>query len=180
MRVSLILVLVLVVSTSYALAQQAQGPQKTGDPFDLSSSREKLGKLGIPTQSAVSDLESKAKALVAANDCRNAIPALETCARQANTLANLISAGLQPFYGAGYDDRRKANVGPLAKYESLANDYKAKRNRAIVLQAECTAKLGQRDQAATLFINALNLLSVDDTEWWDRTRAGLYGFIDVK
>src|SRR5262245_44183898 len=63
---SLIRSLVLVVSSSSALAEQAQGPQKTGDPFDLSDAREKLGKLGMPTQSVVSDLESKAKALVAA------------------------------------------------------------------------------------------------------------------
>ena len=180
MRVSLILALVLAVSTSYAYAQQTQSPQKSGDPLDLSSSREKLGKLGIATPSVISGLESKAKTLVAANDCRNAIPALETFARQANTLANLITAGLQPFYGASDDDRRRASVGELAKYESLANDYKAKRDHAVVLQAECAAKLGQRDQAATLFINALNLLSVDDTEWWDRARAGLYGLIDVK
>ncbi len=180
MRLLSILALMLALWAHPAIAQQTQNPSKTTDPFDLTGAREKLGKLGIPTQSSVAELESKAKALVAANDCRNAVPALETFARQANTLANLISAGLQPFYGASYDHRRKTNVGPLVKYESLSNDYKAKRNRAIVLQAECTAKLGQRDQAATLFIHALNLLSVDDTEWWARARTGLYEFIDVK
>jgi len=170
----------LVCAAIPAFAQK-EAAAKTLDPFDLSSAREKAGGgRGIPTVALVDELESKAKALVAAGDCKAAVPALELFGRHANTLANLVSAGLQPYYGAGYDERKRVSVGDLVKYESLANDYKQKRNRAIVLQAECAMKLGQKDQAATLFVHALNLLSVDDKEYWSRARTGLYQFIDLK
>lgn len=176
------ILLLLVFATSYlTTAQQKSEQQRPSDPFDLSSSREKIGKLGLPTVSIVADLENKAKQLFAAGNWKEANPALERYAKQANTLANLISAGLEPFYGASYDDRRSfSGTSALVNYESLANEYKTKRNRAMVMQGECLISLGQKDEGAAMLIKALDLISIDDKEWWTRARTKLYSLLDVK
>ena len=91
-----------------------------------------------------------------------------------------MSSGLQPFYGASFDDRKGFNTSSLAVFEERANGYKEKRNRAIVMQAECLVKLDQKEEAAAMFSSALGLITIDDREWWTRARLGLYTLIDVK
>ena len=161
--------------------QQKANLAKQSDPFDLSSSRDKIGKFGLPTVGRVADLEKKAKVLYSAENWRDASTAMDRFAREANNLANLISAGLEPYYNASYDDKKGIKgISTLAGYEKLANDYKAKRDRAMVMQAECLILIGQKEEAAALLLRVLDKISVDDREWWDRARDKLYTLIDVR
>jgi tetratricopeptide (TPR) repeat protein len=175
------LLLFLAFSLTFMFGQQKSDLSKQGDPFDLSRSREKIGKFGLPTVTRVADLENKARVLYAANNWREAGIALDRFAREANTLANLISSGLEPYYGASYDDKENIKgLGALAAYEKLANDYKTKRDRAMVMQAECLILTGQKEEAAALLLRALDTISADDRDWWDRARNKLYALIDVR
>ena len=81
------------------------------DPFDLSSSESKVQKLGLVTQPGVEALEQKAKELFNSGQCAEAIPVLEEYAEKANWLGNMISASLDPYYNASYDDRDDFPLG---------------------------------------------------------------------
>lgn len=176
---SVIALLLLAVISTHAQEKQ----DKKADPFDLSATEKLTKELGVPTVQEIATLEAKAKELFDANNCAAAIPALEEYARKSNWLANLVVAGIQPFYNASYDDRKKMGYSgitqTLAPFEQKANQYKTKRNRAMVMQGECYAKTGNKAKAASLFVAALNLLDTDDTDWWQRARNDLYLLIGV-
>jgi len=153
------------------------------DPFDLSATSKQVKDLGIPTVSEVAALESKANDLYAAGEWKEAAAAFDQFARKANWLANLIVAGLQPYYDASYDARKNigyAKLQPLIPIESKANLYKEKRNHAMVMRAECLAKLGDNPQAISVLVGALDLIDIDDAVWWERGRKQLYALIGVE
>lgn len=175
MSKSVIILIVCLIGAASAYSQE--------DPFDLSAEKKQIAELGVPTISEVKTLEEKAKSLFQSGNYTEAVPALETYARKANWLANLIAAGLKPFYDASYDDRKefpRSKINILANYESLSNSYKAKRNRAMVMQAECLIKQGNREDATALLVRALDLIGIDQEEWWIRARKSLYDIVQVK
>jgi hypothetical protein len=55
-----------------------------------------------------------------------------------------------------------------------------KRNRALVIQAECELKLGNKEHGLALLINALALIDLKDTEYWTKARGLLYSLVEVK
>lgn len=149
------------------------------DPFDLTRAKAMLAE-GIPTVEEVNGLEETAKKSFESGNCKAAVDDLDLYAKKANHLANLIVAGLEPFYGASYDDRKAfRDVRSLIPLENLANDYKDKRNRAMVMRAECLFELGQTEEGIGVMVVALDLISIDDQEWWMRARKGLYDAIGV-
>lgn len=154
------------------------------NPFNIRATSRKIDEHGIPTPAHVAELELQAKALLDTGDCEAAVPALEEYAKQANWLANIVAAGLEPFYRASYDDRKKVIRRPsaraLTKYEDLANQYKQKRNRAMVMEAECLVEIRRREEAVGLLMNVLRLIPVDDDEWWTRARNELYNVIKLE
>lgn len=181
MRLRWTLSAIALLCATVALAQETPAQKIERDPFDVSATAKMTKELGVPTRSEVSALEDEAKRLFEAGDCKAAEVALDKFARKANWLANLISGGLQPFYDASYDNRRRfAGVSTLVPFEKLANDYRAKRNRALVMRAECLLKLGQTQDGVTLLVSALDLIDIDDAEWWSRARTQLYSILEVK
>lgn len=155
---------------------------KISDPFDLSESSSKVEELGIVTKPQVDALETKAKELFSNGKYNEAIPVLEEFARKANWLANLISANLDPYYGASYDERKSYpynKLKPLIPLESLANSYKQKRNIAFAMQAECFIKIGEKEEAIPLLLKALDLIDIENDHWWRRTRNSLMSIIEV-
>ena len=183
-----IVYLALVVLESPVLAQQQQQQQQppvppvSANPFDLSAAREAMGS-SLPTVSSVAALEQKALAVFASGDCKAASDALDPYAREANSLSNYIARGLKPYYDGSYDERKAFPAGrlsQLAPIERLSNDYKGKRNRAMVMQAECLAKMGESAKAAALYYQVLGLIDIEDTEWWDRARNSLNALLAVK
>ena len=165
------------------LSAIAQDKVSESDPFDISSTAEKAEELGIPTISEVDTLEEFARELFNLENCTDAIPVLEEYARKANWLANLISSGLDPYYGASYDDRKNypfQKIQKLVPFESMSNKYKRKRNIAIAMQGECFAKIGDEKKAVSYLVKALDLINIDNEGWWKRTRENLYNIIELK
>ena len=174
--------LVLSVMVLTSLSAFAEG-EKTIDPFDLSASKSKVEELGVITKSEVDALELKAKELFNAGDCKAAIPVLIDYSKKSNWLANMISATLNPYYGASYDDRKSYSndkLKPLIPLEALANEYKVKRNIAFSMQGECLVKTGDKKGAVPVLLKALDLISLDNDIWWERTRNNLMSVIEFK
>jgi len=172
--------LLIALCTGLLLVNNVQA-KEIKDPFDTSATDKKIKELGVPTISSVDAMEKKAKDLFLSGNCKSAVTALDKYAKTANHLANIISAGLDPYYGADYDDRKYfSGVKQLAVFEQKSNDYKAKRNRARVMQGECLAKLGKKNESVSVLIGALDLIDIDDREWWERARKALYEQIGYK
>ena len=80
---------------------------------------------------AVDAIEVEARALFNADDCQAAIPVLADYSQKSNWLANMIAASLDPYYGASYDERKDypySKLSALVPLETMANEYKTKRN----------------------------------------------------
>ena len=153
------------------------------DPFDISSTLEKIEEFGLPTLESLDALEIKAKGLYADEKWIEASGALQQYAKQLNTMANLVRSGLDPYYDASYDDRKEfpyEKIKPLIPYETLSNDYVKKRNIAYVMEAQCYVKLGETPKAAAMFQKALGLINIDNADLWEESRLGLYNIIGVK
>ena len=169
-----------VASCSYTPAQTAPS---VDDPFDLSATDAKVQELGVPTVQSVDQLERRATELYTSEKWNEAESALDEYAKQANWLSNLIAGGLQPYYDASYDDRESfphARLLKLIPLESLGNQYKEKRNRAMVMRAECFVNLGQTEKAVSLLVGALDLIDIEDEKWWTRATDQLYSIIGVQ
>lgn len=152
------------------------------DPFDLSPSASKVEELGIVTQPEVDGLEEQSKELFNAGNCEDAVPVLSEYSKKANWLANMVTATLAPYYSASRDEREGysySQVQALVPLETLANDYKGKRNIAFAMQGECLMKLGDQERAIPMLLKALDLLSLDEEAWWERTRDNLFTIIEV-
>ncbi|MBB1327378.1 hypothetical protein H5089_18080 [Pseudoalteromonas sp. SR45-1] len=173
------LLLIVALATSNVFAEET----KIVDPFDLSASATKVKELGLITKPEVDALEEKAKSLFNAGDCKGAIPVLIDYSKKSNWLANMIQASLDPYYGASYDDRKGysyAKLKPLIPLETMANDYKKKRNIAFAMQGECLVKVGDEKGAIPVLLKALDLIDIDNDVWWERTRNNLLKVIKVE
>ena len=153
---------------------------KETDPFDVTTLQKRIEETGVPTPQLVQQLEVKATALAKDAKWQEAAEAYAAFARSANWLANLIEAGLQPFYNASSDERNRYNIPDSdIKFEKLGNDYKKKRNEAMVIQAECLIRMGDTKRAVPILIRSLELINIMDTELWTRARKDLYSIIQV-
>ena len=173
---------VLTLTVLCALVSVSVNGQEQEDPFDLGKTEDQVEELGLPTVSKVDALEAKAASLFSAGNCEEAISALREYARQANSIANFISRGLEPYYDASRDEKKEfgLKVRPLIPFEKRANGYREKRNRAMVMEAECQAKVGNPKEAAVLFYKALDLIDIENEDWWNRARTQLYSLIGLK
>lgn len=152
------------------------------DILDLTQYRTLVDEFGMPTTESVKEIAEAAQSTFDAGDYEVAIPLLEEWAQSANWLANMIVSGLKPFYRASYDDRKEfsySKVAALVVYETTANSLKRDRNHAMVMIAECHVQTGRLDVAVSMYMKALNLLDVNDWEWWTRAANGLFELIGV-
>lgn len=121
-------------------------------------------------------------------DYQNAANAYAIYAKQVNWLANLITAGLEPFYGAKYDDRKSfypriLSYSDLTAAENKANEYKGERNRAMLYEGLCYYNMDEYETALPLLIKALDLIEIKDEANWKLGMESLYtiiGYRDVK
>lgn len=172
-------VMALVLVCVSALAQDVDTFPSTDDLGRF----QELVELGlIPSQAAVDREAEAARTAFEAGDCQAALPLLESWARNANWLANLIRQGLEPYYSAGYDERNdlpSSRIRPLVPFEALSNGYLAQRNEAMVSRADCLVKLGDPVEAIAVYSRALDLISIQEWELWQRATNGLYSIIGV-
>ncbi|MGI2938045.1 hypothetical protein [Vibrio diabolicus] len=172
----------LVLSALVSFSTVAETSKLPTDPFDLSASTQQVGELGVITKADVDQLEERSRALFNDGKCKEAIPVLVEYSKKANWLANMISASLDPYYGASYDDRKAfpyEKIKPLIPLENMSNEYKSKRDIAFAMQGECLIKTGNKEAAIPVLLKTLDLLSIDNEVWWKRTRNNLLDIIGV-
>ena len=173
-----------------AFAEETEESSSTDSTFDFSKEEKNIKELGVPTVSSVAELKKKADDLWSAKDYAAAADAYAVYAKQANWLANLITAGLEPFYSASSKKRgdfsfSEFKKGENYKYdlgtsESRANSYKSERNRAMLYQGLCYYNLQQYELALPLLIKALDLIEIDQTDYWQLGMNALYDIIGIK
>lgn len=149
----------------------------------IRSTTEQVKRLGVPSPDEVDSLRERAYGLYEADSCSTAVSALQNHAEKANWLANVISKGLEPYYDASYDEQESMSVGrmtELADYETSSNELKQQRNRSYVLVAECQREMGNSNLAMVYYMSALDLISIDNKDLWDRARSGLYETVEVE
>lgn len=158
----------------------------TTDELDISADAAKVSELGVPTAASVAELKSKADALWAEGDWEKAADAYSEYAQEVNWLANLVAAGCEPFYGGTSDERsqfytktKNGFYSTVANGESRANNYKAERNRAKTYEALCYYKLGNYDMAVPLLTKALELIEIDQVEYWELCTNTLYDILGI-
>ncbi|EOX3413601.1 hypothetical protein ACPFUN_003653, partial [Vibrio cholerae] len=172
----------LMLSVLVSFSSFAETSKSTADPFDLSTSTQLVGELGVITKADVDKLEEYSTKLFNEGNCQEAIPVLVEYSKKANWLANMISSTLEPYYGASYDDRKSfpfEKLKPLIPLEKMSNEYKSKRNIAFAMQGECLIKMGNKEAAIPVLLKTLDLLSLDNEVWWKRTRNNLLEIIRV-
>ena len=175
-----ILATLAVLSISIHAAEKTETVQP--DPFDLSKNAKSIRELGIPTLSKVQALEQKATDLYKSQNWKAAAEANAEFAKGANWLANIISSGLKPYYGASYDDKKnfRSDLSSLVALERQSNELRRKRNRAFVIQAECLINAGDRTGGFGLLLHALELIDINDKEYWSKARNMLYEMVEVE
>ena len=176
---------------SFGFAESTENNTTNVDTtFDFSEEEARIKELGIPTVASVAELKKAADDLWNAKDYEAAADAYSTYAKQANFLANLISAGLEPFYGASYDDRKNFSFSGFkngknylhdpSSAEKKANSYKTERNRAMLREGLCYYNLKQYEVALPLLTKALDLIDINDIEDWQIGMNALYDIIGLK
>lgn len=181
--ISLICCLLMMSSLTLCLAEGESDVEDT--EFDLSAEQEKIEELGIPTIESVDKLKEEADALWENKDYKEAASAYANYAKQANWLANIISAGLEPYYGASYDDRKSwypkdLSYSELSSAESTSNKYKSERNRAMLYEGLCYYNQNDYETALPLLIKALDLIEINDEVNWGTGMDALYAIIGYK
>jgi tetratricopeptide (TPR) repeat protein len=180
LKKSLWLIVLLSICTLCVSSGTIFAEDKASDALDRTLYQNQIKEYGIPTKELVDQLGVKAAQLFDAKDYKNALPALQEFEKQSNWLANLISSGLKPYYSASYDDKKSfsnAKLQALIPYERLSNDLKMRRNRTMVLEAECLVCLGNYKDAVSVYLKSLDLIDIKDWEWWARAQQGLYKLI---
>lgn len=149
----------------------------------IRSTSQQVERLGVPSPQQVDSLRERAYNLYEADSCSTAVKALQTHAKKANWLTNVISQGLEPFYDASYDDQENVSAGRvriLGNFEDSANELKRERNESYVMIAECEREMGNQNVAMVYYMSALDLIDVEDQSLWDRARTGLYETVGVE
>lgn len=153
------------------------------DPTDIGGILKEIDELGLPTVDSVKELKDRAYKLYEEKDYLQAAEAFKLYSKNVNWLANLISSGLEPYYGASYEDRKEypyAKLKPLIPYETQTNKYRVERNIAMVKEALCYIEFGEKSKAASLLYKSLDLIDIDNYTLWEEARIALYKLIGVK
>lgn len=176
---------ILLGGSLFAFGADAQDTSKQDvDPLDLSKFQVVRPGENLPTVETVAALEKEANDLFASGDCETALPKIVDYYTAANMLANIIRRGVQPYYGAGYDDKKGVNLGSdlqdLVVAENTSNSYIGKRNVAWVMEAECLVKLGKHDEAVASLFRALDYISIkpEDRALWKKARDLLWAEVN--
>jgi len=169
--------LILTLTAAFAVDEAAKKEQ---EPFDITVIQKRIEEAGIPTPAVVQQLEAKANALAKEGKWQEAADTYDMLAKSADWLANLIYAGIEPFYEASYDDRKNYPIKDSdLKLENQSNYYKTKRNEAMIYQAECYVRLNDTKRAIPLLVRGLELIHLTEMELWARARKDLYLLIQV-
>lgn len=150
------------------------------DPLDLTQELEKIEKYGVPTIETVDAMKIKADELYTTESWEQAADAYIAYAENVNYLANLIKSGLEPYYGASYDNKKNISssmIKKLVPHENKFNNYINSRNEAFTRIAICYYKASNHKKALPYLLKALDYIDIEDTENWVLAMDALYDII---
>jgi len=177
-----VLVLALSFVLLFSLSALSQDLDQE-EAFEFADYEETLEEFGIPNVELVEEYKNEALSLYEDGNYEEAEEALENWGDSANQLANIISQGLEPFYGATRSDRDDfsySRVQTLVDYEDKANELKAERNEAYYKRAESLRQIGQEEEAFALYQEVLNIVSIDEWDLWVNAASALYEMVGVE
>jgi tetratricopeptide (TPR) repeat protein len=172
----------LLLFSIHMMGQTNDSKKALVDPLDLTQEREQIQKYGVPTINVVQEMKYKADSLYDMKSWKEAALAYEVYAEHANWLANLLSQCIEPFYSASYDERM-AVVNKIKSFMSLeakSNQYKRLRNQAYVNVGLCYKNIGDIKGATAYFYKGLDLLNVDDMEYWALARNAMLEILEYR
>ncbi len=155
------------------------------DPLDLNIKLDIIEQYGVPTVSGVERQGVISDSLYNAKDWGNAADALLVYAKQANLLANLLAQCGEPYYSASEESRRidyQRNMSdrPIIPYIEKSNELKRDRNAAIVKIGICYKELGDNTKAIAYLYKGLDLLSLEELEYWEIAREAIAEIVGFK
>jgi hypothetical protein len=160
--------------------------EDTTSPEDLGKYQALVDSGVFPTAGNVERARLAALSAFDSGQCERALPLIDEWTRMANWHANLITAGLEPFYGALSSERNDwfgrqtaERRSSLVELERSANRYRSQRNLGMVMRAECLAAVDLPLESLATFARALDLIGIDETELWMRAQTGLYELIEL-
>lgn len=164
---------VLFISTSAAYAQSE-------DPMDMAGSERAISDAGIVRMSDIDALKERTSQLLAEGDCAAVVPELVELSKQSNFLANVIRAGIEPFYDASLEDRRSFVItSALIDREREVSGLLETRNRAWVDEGLCHSEMGDDRTAIVRLTHALDYIGIDETETWTTARNAIWRIVGV-
>ncbi len=172
MKRNLIIVFLTCLCAS-VFAQTKEEPKAKDDPMDISRQLEMIEKYGVPTIANVDEMKKKADALYEAKSWKEAVTAYEAYSKNVNWLANLLAQCVEPYYSASYDEKNRFSIfkiKSIVQFERKANECKANRNIAYVKMGLCYKNLGDTKNAVVYLHKGLDLLGIDETEYWALAR----------
>lgn len=162
----------MILSAS-VFAQTKDERKVKDDPMDISRQLELIEKYGVPTIASVDEMKKKADALYEAKSWKEAVTAYEAYSKNVNWLANLLSQCVEPYYSASYDEKNRFSIFKIKstiQFEKKANECKVNRNIAYVKMGLCYKNLGDVKNAVVYLHKGLDLISIDETEYWTLAR----------
>ena len=174
---------IICLLSSNAFASDSDNESAISNELDMTAEVAMVEEYGIPTKESIQEMKETADQLYGAKNYEKAAEAFLTYAEHVNYYANLISQGLEPFY-SNRDSDKHLNwddpfLGQGADFERLANSYKEERNRATTYAGVCYAELGKYDLALSTLYKALELIEIDQDEYWVIAAQTLYDIIGV-
>lgn len=150
------------------------------DDIDVSSQRQIVEDLGLPSIPRLAALLAKADSSYNASDWTTAIILYDRVAQESNWLANILSSAASPYYSASADELNGFSAltgAELVPAETASNEYKHTRNIALSRIGFCYEKLGKPKDAIPYLLKSLELLTIEEDSLWKETREALYRLI---
>ncbi len=138
----------------------------------------KIMEFGVPDPVRITERKERAHAAFEDGDCTQAIPELDSLAREADWYGTLILTGLEPYFQADIRDKREfTDQRMLMPLEARGNEYFVIRNESMVMLAECLSETGDTEAAVSAYIRVFKAIYINERALWDRARNGFYELI---
>jgi len=165
------------------LLMAVAGAQDFSEALDMSATQNQISEFGLPTVTTVDALSVLADRAYAGSLWKEAITLYQKTAKDANWLANLIAAGVTPYYGASAEEQSEypaEKAAALIPCEEAANRYKMLRNRAIARTGICYYRTGKYAEALPYLLKTLELVSIQEDPVWQEARETMYQIIQFR
>lgn len=136
---------------------------------------------GIPTVPEVEELRIVADSLYQAEQWSEAAMAYIKLADDANVLANLLSAAMQPYFNASIDAKRSFGykIDEMTYMLQRSNYFKSVRNYAYLYLGKCYEYQGEVELAVLYLYKALNHLSISEISNWGMGARSIANIVEL-